>query len=106
MAHGRRAANWNSSDRGARLPDDWAWRRRVVRDRAHGRCQAKEHAADCNGIGTDCDHIIQGDDHSLDNLQWLSHACHKAKTEKENADRNRRRARMKRHPKERFPGLL
>lgn len=36
MAHGRRAANWNSSDRGARLPDDWAWRRRVVRDRAHG----------------------------------------------------------------------
>lgn len=36
----------------------------------------------CNGIGTDCDHIKPGDDNSLDNLQWLSNACHKAKNSK------------------------
>lgn len=97
---------WNLSDRRSRLPGNWARIRCIVRDRAHGRCQATVHAPGCNGIGTDCDHIVAGDDHSLDNLQWLSHACHKAKTERENAERNISRARMRRHPVERFPGLV
>lgn len=60
----------------------------------------------CNGVGTECDHIVAGDDHDLDNLQWLSHECHKAKTERENAERNRRRKLMRLHPSERQPGLL
>ena len=54
----------------------------------------------------ECDHIVAGDDHDLDNLQWLSHECHKAKTERENAERNRRRKLMRLHPSERQPGLL
>ena len=83
MGHGRQRTNWNSSNRGSRLPDDWPERRAKVRGRAHGLCQAKQHVPECDGIGTDCDHIIAGDDHSLDNLQWLSHPCHKAKTERE-----------------------
>jgi len=106
MGHGRQRTNWNSSNRGSRLPDDWPERRAKVRGRAHGLCQAKQHVPECDGIGTDCDHIIAGDDHSLDNLQWLSHPCHKAKTERENAERNAKRKRMRKHPEERFPGLL
>lgn len=101
-----RRTRWNISDRASRLPTDWAWRRQIVRDRAHNRCQAEHHAPGCDGIGTDCDHIIQGDDHSLDNLQWLSHACHKAKTEQENAERNHMKAAQRLHPKERPPGML
>ena len=101
-----RRSRWYVSDRRDRLPADWEARRRAVRDRARGLCQATRHAPDCDGVGTDCDHIVQGDDHGLDNLQWLSHACHKAKTERENADRNARRAAMRRHPKEPPPGLL
>lgn len=106
MPHLRQRLNWNSSDRRGRLPTNWPELRAKVRERAHGLCQAKHHVPECDGIGTDCDHIIAGDNHGLDNLQWLSHPCHKAKTEKENAERNARRARMRKHPKERFPGLL
>lgn len=101
-----RRTRWNTSDRSARLPSDWPAIRAKVRTRAHGRCQAKHHAPDCDGIGTDCDHIIAGDDHSLDNLQWLSHACHKLKTERENAQRNTLRTAMRRHPRERHPGTI
>ena len=103
MGHGRQRTNWNSSNRGSRLPDDWPERRAKVRGRAHGLCQAKQHVPECDGIGTDCDHIIAGDDHSLDNLQWLSHPCHKAKTERENAERNAKRKRMRKTSGGTFP---
>lgn len=105
LRNGRRM-RWNNSTRAARLPADWAQRRRIVCERAHGRCQAERHAPECNGIGTDCDHIVQGDNHSLDNLQWLSHPCHKAKTERENAERNHMKAQQRLHPRERQPGLI
>lgn len=106
MGMPRNGMNWNTSDRRLRLPDDWAARRAAVKARAHGRCEAKRHAKGCNGIGTDCDHIVPGDDHSLDNLQWLSYACHKAKTARESAERNREYKKLRRHPSERHPGLI
>ena len=62
-------SRWNTSHRHDRLPPDWQRIRAEVKARANGRCQAKHHAKGCNGIGTDCDHIIPGDDNSLDNLQ-------------------------------------
>ena len=102
----RNQMNWNSSDRRFRLPDDWEQRRAMVKARAHGRCEARIHAKDCDGIGTDCDHIVPGDNHSLDNLQWLSYACHKAKTARESAERNRRYKKLRSHPNERHPGLI
>jgi 5-methylcytosine-specific restriction protein A len=102
----RNQMHWNSSDRRFRLPDDWESRRAMVKARAHGRCEARIHAKDCDGIGTDCDHIIPGDNHSLVNLQWLSYACHKAKTARESAERNRRYKRLRKHPNERHPGLI
>ena len=98
MPSASRRERWYTSDRRYRLPSDWGRRKAAVRARAHGRCQAASHAPGCNGVGTECDHIVAGDDHDLDNLQWLSHECHKAKTERENAERNRRRKLMRLHP--------
>ena len=102
----RNQMNWGSSDRRLRLPQDWAQRRAAVKARANGRCEAKLHAKGCNGVGTDCDHIVAGDNHDLSNLQWLSYACHKAKTARESAERNGRYKRLRRHPNERHPGMI
>lgn len=46
-------------------------------------CEAKVHDSKCDGVGAQCDHVTPGDDHSLANLQWLSAACHLAKTLRE-----------------------
>jgi 5-methylcytosine-specific restriction endonuclease McrA len=93
---------WSSSDRRSRLPKDWSKRRLKVKDRAKGRCQAEVHEPRCDGIGTECDHIVNNDDHSLANLQWLSSPCHIAKTQREAKAAafkvGRRRPRNEQHP--------
>lgn len=99
-------SRWNTSHRHDRLPQDWQRIRAEVKARANGKCQAKQHAKGCNGIGTDCDHIIPGDDNSLDNLQWLSNACHKAKTARETVARNSWYRKTRLHPVEKNPGSI
>lgn len=89
---------WEGSTRKQRLPDDWPIRRALVSARAHGLCEAKVHHPACPGVGRECDHVVAGDDHSLDNLQWLSTPCHRAKTSDD-------KQRWKRQP-EPHPGLL
>lgn len=96
------SGRWSSSNRRAQLPTDWAKRRAQVKARAHGRCQAEQHVDTCDGIGTDCDHIADPNDHSLDNLQWLSGPCHKAKTQAEAQAAKPKRKR----PAEPHPGRL
>lgn len=96
---------WYTSDRRERLPDDWPQLREAVRDRAGGRCEASPHALGCDRIGSECDHVIEGDNHSLDNLAWLSKSCHKAKTARDAARRNHARAMMRRR-REDHPGRL
>ena len=71
---------WGTSTRRQRLPPDWATRRAKVKQRAAGMCEAQVHVPTCDGIGNECDHINNNDNHALTNLQWLSAACHKAKT--------------------------
>ena len=77
--------NWSTSDRRSRLPDDWPARVAAVKRRDKGRCQATHHAEDCDGRGTDVDHIDgQGPSsprgHDWSNLQAMCHACHTRKT--------------------------
>lgn len=96
---------WSTSDRASRLPSDWPAIRERVRRRARDRCEASEHEPDCDRIGNDADHITAGDDHRISNLQWLSTACHKAKTARETAERNRARAAMRLRT-ERHPGAV
>jgi 5-methylcytosine-specific restriction endonuclease McrA len=95
---------WATSDRRTRLPSNWAAIRRQVKARANGLCEAGTHVAACNGTGTDADHIVAGDNHHLDNLQWLSSACHTAKTAAETAARNTAQAALKLRPTEPHPG--
>jgi 5-methylcytosine-specific restriction protein A len=88
--------SWERSDRRSRLPADWAARREAVRARAGGLCEL------CNAPGNQCDHVERGDDHSLENLQWLCRRCHTAKTQREaNAARV-----SERRPPGRHPGLV
>ena len=94
---------WVTSDRRHGLPGIWADLRRQVKARANGLCEAAHHVSQCDGIGTDCDHVKQGD-HSLTNLAWLSEPCHRAKTALETAARNAKNAALKRRPTEIHPG--
>nr|DAO70170.1 MAG TPA: HNH endonuclease bacteriophage, HNH Endonuclease, DNA.52A [Caudoviricetes sp.]DAU37721.1 MAG TPA: HNH endonuclease bacteriophage, HNH Endonuclease, DNA.52A [Caudoviricetes sp.]DAV61087.1 MAG TPA: HNH endonuclease bacteriophage, HNH Endonuclease, DNA.52A [Caudoviricetes sp.] len=95
---------WETSDRAARLPDDWEERRAFVRDRAAGRCEAMLHdGTRCPAAGTDCDHIEPGDDHRAVNLQWLCRWHHKRKTQQEAAaalaaERKKNQPRKRKHP--------
>jgi 5-methylcytosine-specific restriction protein A len=98
---------WSGSTRKQRLPRDWDERRATVRDRAGGRCQATmRDGTRCDELGTDCDHIKHGDNHSLSNLQWLCSWHHNKKTAQE-AARARRYVRVPsaRKPREQHPGL-
>lgn len=55
-----------------------------MKRRARGRCEATHHDPACDGIGREVDHVVQGDDHRLANLQLLSRACHARKTRLDN----------------------
>lgn len=90
--------SWDTSDRRDRLPANWPTLVARVKRRAHGRCEDKAHAQGCDGRGRDVDHIQQGDDHSLTNLQLLSHACHARKTRLDNGYRASIKAPTERHP--------
>lgn len=96
---------WAGSTRRQRLPANWPQIVREIKRRARGRCQATTHHPHCTGEGTDVDHIIEGDDHRLANLQLLSTICHRAKTAREAAERNRAKVTGRKRP-ERHPGTI
>lgn len=79
------------------LPSNWQELRRAVAERAGGRCEViKPNGKRCWDRGTDCDHIRGGadggQDHSLENLQWICTWHHRRKTSAEaNAARAARR---------------
>lgn len=75
---------WEGSDRRARLPADWPKRVAKTKHLAKNRCQwILESGRRCPRKGTDCDHIIHGDNHSQANLQLLCEAHHSIKTSRE-----------------------
>ena len=95
---------WANSDRRERLPADWSRRRRIVAERAMGQCEATlDDGTRCSRQGTDCDHIARGDNHDLDNLQWLCAPHHRAKTALEAIAARTRPPRTR--PAEPHPGL-
>lgn len=90
-------SNWRTSDRRERLPSNWATLAAKVKARDK-RCMDKHHAPDCDGKAAEVDHIVQGDDHSLANLQALSTACHARKTRLDNGFRAPVKSPPERHP--------
>lgn len=77
----------------------------MVKARALDQCEAKLNTGDrCYEFGSECDHINPGNDHSLDNLQWLCSWHHKKKS---SAEGNKAKKRItEQHPQERHPGFL
>lgn len=98
---------WHTSDRRTRLPDDWHATRARVRKRAGGRCEwVLEDGTLCPSPGTDCDHVTPGDDHSMDNLQWLCHPHHQVKTTQDNQVAQALRTRLRPRPTDEHPGRI
>lgn len=88
--------SWSNSTRRSRLPSDWTKRVAATKGRAAGMCEGislngeqRWHVANCDGIGSECDHDKRGDDHTLANLRWLSTPCHRHKTQHEGPQRKR-----------------
>jgi 5-methylcytosine-specific restriction enzyme A len=70
---------WEGSTRKQRLPQDWNTRRAIVLKKGGGVCYL------CGGPNADTvDHIVEGDNHSLDNLAPVHDRnpphCHRYKT--------------------------
>jgi 5-methylcytosine-specific restriction protein A len=94
-------AAWEHSTRRRRLPPDWPKRREQTKKRAGGQCEHMQHGVRCVLPGNECDHIVAGDNHSLENLQWLCAPHHREKTQRE-----ARAAQVsEKRPRERHPGL-
>lgn len=96
---------WSGSTRRARLPADWAARRRRILQRDGHQCTANELGQRCTQPATDVDHIQPGDNHDEHNLQSLCAWHHTRKTAAEVAAANARRPTTRR-PAERHPGHL
>lgn len=90
------SGRWASSNRRAELPADWPERRFRVRLRAGGRCEAVDDGVRCPAMGSECDHIVRGNNHALSNLQWLCAGHHGAKTRAEALAALMARPRMRR----------
>jgi 5-methylcytosine-specific restriction protein A len=95
---------WSGSTRNKRLPANWSSLRNQVAARAGGQCEALlNEGTRCLDQGTDCDHILAGDNHDLNNLQWL---CRWHHNKKSSAEGNRARRRFtEQRPQEAHPGL-
>lgn len=97
---------WTDSNRRQRLPANWNALRDTVTKRAGGRCEAiKSSGRRCPNPGTDCDHIVAGDDHDPANLQLLCLWHHRAKSAAEgHAAAKANRDKLTR-PQQKHPGL-
>lgn len=99
------SGGWDGSTRRSRLPKNW---RTEIRPAAHKR-NPRHICHLCGQPGGDAlDHIAPGDDHSLDNLDWVHQDvepyCHRKKSAAEgNAAKKQR---LHRHrPPEVHPAL-
>jgi 5-methylcytosine-specific restriction endonuclease McrA len=97
---------WETSDRRARLPDDWNQRVAAVKKRDQNRCTWRlPSGLRCPRPGRDVDHRVNDDNHELSNLRLLCKTHHDRKTQRE-AWAGRTRPKAKKRPTERQPGSL
>ena len=101
------SGGWANSDRKARLPDDWPLLRQIVIERAGGRCEiVKRNGKRCWDKGTDVDHKVAGDDHSLANLQLICPWHHQRKSSREGNAAKAVSLNALKRPPEPPPGLI
>lgn len=98
---------WETSDRRSRLPSNWASELvPAVKRRAAGQCEWRlpRSGKRCPRPGSDVDHVINNDDHSLRNLRLLCEHHHDAKSAREGVWG--RRKKKSGRPAEAHPGLV
>jgi len=97
---------WKNSNRVNELPSNWKQLRQVVLLRDGYQCTHVDDYVRCAQRATDVDHIVHGNNHSLNNLRSLCNWHHARKSSAEgNQSPNRRRESIRR-PKPAHPGLL
>jgi 5-methylcytosine-specific restriction enzyme A len=89
---------WKDSDRKLRLPSNWNSLRKKVLVRDNHKCTK------CGYKATQVDHIVPGDNHSLDNLQSLCTQCHGIKSSLEGVMARQRNKSLRQRPSENHPG--
>jgi len=94
---------WKGSLRAKRLPSNWGSLRKTVLLRDGHKCKLQYPG--CLGTATEVDHLLQGDDHSLTNLQAVCSDCHKVKTNKDRVVLLASRRKLRYRPGDRHPGL-
>jgi 5-methylcytosine-specific restriction enzyme A len=103
---------WEGSDRRQRLPGNWPALVKAVKRRALEtsklrieQCQKRlPSGARCPRLGTDVDHIVPNDDHSLKNLRLLCGHHHAQKSSREGFQARQDLKRSKYRPGEGHPG--
>lgn len=101
------SGKWQNSDRRSRLPADWPKIVAKVKQRDEHRCRAVLPSGKrCPRRGTDVDHIIAGDDHSLGNLQLLCPDHHTAKSSAEGLQAKRRKKQVRLRDDGPHPGRI
>jgi 5-methylcytosine-specific restriction endonuclease McrA len=97
---------WETSNRRARLPRDWArTRRRILRRDGHACTAVFSDGRRCGLPATDVDHIEPGDDHSDANLRALCGWCHQRKSSAEGGTAAGQRAVSSARPPTTHPAL-
>lgn len=97
---------WQGSTRRQRLPSNWSVLRKRVLTRDGYRCQWTTDLGVCGSYATDVDHVINGDDHSENNLRSLCSYHHRIKSAKEGNGSARRVRVTIRRPRGKHPGLI
>lgn len=96
---------WESSNRRAELPPDWARRAAECKRKAGGRCEwILPSGARCPRPGSDADHKNDPLDH--DDLQWLCRRHHNIKTGEEARAARSKKGPATRAAETRHPGRL
>ena len=99
--------SWEGSDRKQRLPANWAALVAEVKRRDGGQCTWRLPSKKrCPRAGTDVDHRVAGDDHSLANLQLLCEHHHGKKSSLEGRQAKAKIRRSRYRPAEEHPGRV
>jgi 5-methylcytosine-specific restriction protein A len=110
------SGGWAGSDRGARLPPDWNAIKARVHRRSGRKCEfPMPHFPGARGFKKcgryadgGVDHIVRGDDHSMDNLRdsCQRHHGHKSSQEGNTAKAARKALAKRPRTPERHPGEI
>lgn len=74
---------WETSTRKDRLPSNWLQLRKKVFETKGRICYIVEDGYPCTAEATEVDHVVAGDDHSLENLEPICNPHHRRKSSSE-----------------------